>query len=190
MTLRFENRIKSLTKILPVLAAAGILCVSRDTALANPSAGGTLAVTATVASSIQLAFISDPSGIALGGSGTNAATLALGTVQAYGGTVPAGATRTVNGTTSYTYSSAFDINVTLADSSSANYTLTAALNAADAQGNTWAVDSVTLTTAPQTVTSSGSYGSNQSHTLALTIPFSATSGEAISNTVNFTATAN
>jgi hypothetical protein len=185
-----RNAVVKLTYSLPVLVAGAFLCLSGSALAANPSASGTLAVTATVASSIQLVFNSSPSGVTLSGSGTNAAALAFGTVQAYGGAVPTGATRTVNGTTSYTYSSPFYVNVSLANSSSASYTLTAALNAADTQGNTWAVDSVTLSTSAQTITASGTYSSNQSHTLALTIPFSAASGEAISNTVNFTATAN
>lgn len=158
-------------------------------AAANPSATGTLTVTATVAASMQLIFDSDPSGVPLSGTGTNAATLALGTVQAYGGTVPAGATRTVNGTTDYTYSSPFDVKVTKANSASSNYTLTAALNAADAT-NTWKVDAVTLTTSAQQITATGGYGSDAVHTLYLTIPFSEADGTSISNVVNFTATAN
>lgn len=165
----------ALTTIMPASAAV--------------TSSGTLAVTATIASSIMLVFDTSSSGLALTGSGTGAATMAFGTVQAYGGTVPTGATRTVNGTTNYTYSSPFNVKVTLANSASLSYTLTAALNAADAV-NTWQVDSVTLSTTAQTVTATGTYGSDQSHTLALTIPFSEATGTAISNTVNFTATAN
>lgn len=169
------------------LTAAVLSAITPASAAVTSS--GTLAVTATIASSIQLVFNSSASGVTLTGSGTNAATMAFGTVQAYGGTVPAGATRTVTGTTSFTYSSPFNVNVTLANSASVNYTLTAALNAADST-NTWQVDAVTLTTTAQTITATGTYNSNQSHTLALTIPFSEASGTAISNTVNFVATAN
>ena len=48
--------------------------------------------------SINLVFNKDASGAALTGAGTNAATLAFGTVQAYGGTLTTGVTRTVDGT--------------------------------------------------------------------------------------------
>jgi hypothetical protein len=135
-----------------------------------------------------MVFDSDSSGVALTGTGTSSATLAFGTVQAYGGTVATGETRTVNGTTDYTYSSPFDVLVTKANSASTSYTLDASLNASDAT-NTWAIDSTTLTTTPQAVTTTGSYGSDEAHTLSLTIPFSETTSS-ISNTINFTATAN
>jgi hypothetical protein len=169
---------------LAVVASAGV-----PARAASPTATGTLAVTATVAASINMVFDSDASGIPLGSAGTNAATLAFGTVQAYGGSVPVGATRTVNGTTSFTYSSPFDVKVIAANSASANYTLAGSLNAADGT-NTWKIDAVSLTTSPQTITATGTYGSDQSHTLALTIPFTVADATVISNTVNFTATAN
>src|SRR5580693_7197330 len=53
---------------------------------------------------LTLTFNTDPSGIALGGSGTSAATMSFGSVQAYGGTVPGGVTKSVNGTTNWTLS--------------------------------------------------------------------------------------
>ncbi len=90
---------------------AGVFAVSSPAMASNPTASGTLGVSATVASSISMTFVTDASGVALGGTGTNAATLAFGSIQAYGGVVPTNATRTVNGTTSFTYSSPFDINV-------------------------------------------------------------------------------
>jgi hypothetical protein len=86
------------------------------------SASGTVAVTATVASSVSLTFVSDPAGITLGGTGTSAATIAFGTVQAYGGTVPANVTKTVNGTTNWTLSTPFDVVVQVANQVSPTYT--------------------------------------------------------------------
>jgi hypothetical protein len=151
------------------------------------TASGTVAVTATVSSSVSLTFVTDASGIALGGTGTSAATIAFGAVQAYGGSVPANVTKTVNGTTSWKLATPFDIVVQVANQTSANYTLTAALNAADAV-NTWAVGATLLTTTPASITATGAYGST-AYTLTLTIPFSAAAG-AISNTLNFVATAN
>src|SRR5438045_7288246 len=94
------------------------------------TATGTLTVSATVNGSINLVFNSDASGVALTGAGTNAATLAFGNVSAYGA-VNAGVTRTT-AATSFTVSSPFDVLVTKSNSASANYTLKAQLNAADA----------------------------------------------------------
>ncbi|HYX53914.1 MAG TPA: hypothetical protein VE783_10730 [Candidatus Limnocylindrales bacterium] len=171
-----------------ILIAAALMMIS-SFAAAQTTASGTLSVTATVNGSINLVFNSDPAGVALTGSGTNAATLAFGTVQAFGGTLTTGVTRTP-GTTSFTVSSPFDVNVAKANLTSANYTLKAQLNAADAT-NTWQVGGVTVTSAAAaTITGTGSYDTNNAFTLALTIPFTTASGTSISNSLNFTATAN
>jgi hypothetical protein len=156
-------------------------------ALAQDTSSGVLTVTATVASSISLTFESDPSGIALGGSGTNAATMAFGSVSAFGTIATAGVTRSV-GATDFTVSSPFGVKVVTANSTSASYNLAASLGSADAT-NTWKVGATTLSTAPATVATSQGYGSAVAHTLAITIPKAAAAG-AISRTVNFTATAN
>src|SRR5258707_4809429 len=60
------------------------------------SATGTVAVSATTVASVSLTFVTDGSGIALGGSGTSAATIAFGSVQAYGGSVPSHVPQTEN----------------------------------------------------------------------------------------------
>jgi hypothetical protein len=151
------------------------------------STTGTVAVTATTSGSISMTFVTDGAGITLGNSGTSAATIAFGTVQAYGGTVPSGVTKTVNAPTNWSLSTPFDVEVDLANQTSSNYTLTAALQSSDAT-NTWQLGSSTLSTTPATLTATGAYGS-AAYTLTLTIPFSAAGG-AISNTINFTATAN
>jgi hypothetical protein len=131
--------------------------------------------------------VTDAAGITLGGSGTSAATIAFGSVQAYGGSVPTHVTKTVNGTTNWSLATPFDVVVEVANQTSSNYTLTAALQTTDAT-NTWALGATTLTTTAQSLTATGAYGST-AYTLTLTIPFSAAAG-AISNTINFTATAN
>jgi hypothetical protein len=154
---------------------------------AATSTTGTMAVTATPAASISLTFVSDGSGIALGNSGTSAVTMAFGTVQAFGGTVPAGVTKTVSGTTSWSLSTPFDVVVSIANQVSLNYTLTAGLQNADAV-NTWQIGSTTLTLTPATLTTTGAYGTTP-YTFKLTIPFSEAAGN-ITNTINFTATAN
>src|SRR5882762_409935 len=171
-----------------VLIALLIAAVALATEPASAtSATGTVAVTATTVGSVSLTFVTDGAGIALGGSGTSAATIAFGSVQAYGGSIPANVTKTVNGTTNWSLSTPLDVVVQVANQTSSNYTLTGALQAADAT-NSWFLGATTLSTTPATLTSTGAYGST-AYTFKLTIPFSAAAG-AISNTINFTATAN
>src|SRR5579864_1516237 len=180
---------KKLTLI--VFATAMFAMISTSAmAQAGNNANGTLTVTATVNSSINLVFNSDGSGVALAsGAGTNAANLAFGNVSAFGA-VAAGVTRTVVAGTSFTVSTPVDVLVSKANSSSANYTLKAQLGAADAT-NTWQVAGNTITNAAATtITATGAYGSNAANAIAITVPFTTASGTAISNTINFTATSN
>ncbi len=175
-------------KLLAGLTILGFATLVSSPVFAATTASGTVAVTATVASSVSLTFVSDPAGITLGGTGTSAATIAFGNVQAYGGVVPANVTKAVNGTTNWTLSTPFDVVVEVANQTSLTYTLTAQLNTADAT-NTWKIGASTITSASATtLTSTGAYGTT-AYTLGLTIPFSEAAG-AISNTVNFVATAN
>lgn len=170
-----------------ILIAAALMMMS-SFAAAQVTSGGTLAVTATVNGTINLVFNSATGGVPLGNSGTNAASLAFGTVQAFGGTLATGVTRTV-GTGNFTVSSPFNVNVAKANLTSANYTLKANLTTADTT-NTWQVGGVTVASGtPATITGTGAFDSDNLFTLALTIPFSAT-GTSISNTINFTAQAN
>jgi len=98
-------------------------------------------------------------------------------------------TRSTTATT-FTVSTPVDVLVSKANSASANYTLKAQLGAADAV-NTWQVGGTTVTSAAQaTITATGTYASNVPEAIALTIPFTTASATAISNTINFTATAN
>lgn len=179
-------RLRKLRLFLGLMLMACFALVS-EPAFAT-TASGTIAVTATVGSSVSLTFVTDASGIALGGTGTSAATIAFGNVQAYGGVVPANVTKTVNGTTNWKLSTPFDVVVNVANQTSSNYTLTAQLNTADAV-NTWQIGATTITSASAaSLTATGAYGTTV-YTLNLTIPFSEAAG-AISNTLNFVATAN
>lgn len=172
------------------LILALLLMALTSLSAAAQTATGTLTVTATVNGSINLVLNSDGSGLALSsGAGTATATLAFGNIQAYGGTVPTGVTRTV-GASNFTVSTPVDVYVTRFNSTSASYKLTAQLGTADAV-NTWAVGGVTVTNAAAaTVTSTGTYAATGAQAVALTVPFTTANGTAISNTINFTATAN
>jgi hypothetical protein len=139
--------------------------------------------------SLAIVFSSDLAGIMLGASGTPNATIPLGTVSAYGGTVPTGVTRTVNGVSSWTLSTPIDVEVIGLGIIVPTFTLTAKMNVADAV-NTWKINSANLTSgSASTVTTTGTYNVNTPYTFSLTIPFSEAAG-LISNTIDFAATAN
>lgn len=168
------------------LAVAAILMVPMF-ASAQVTSSGTLAVTATVASSISMVFASNGAGVALTGAGTNAATMAMGNISAYG-TLSAGVSRVV-GASNFTVSSPFNVQVSKSNSASANYSLTAQLASADAT-NTWALGATTITSgAAASIAATGAYASSVPYTLNLTVPLASGAG-AISNTLNFVATAN
>ncbi|MGE5323096.1 MAG: hypothetical protein ACM3SW_09555 [Actinomycetota bacterium] len=172
-------------KKLIVIFAAAVMMTSLAAA---QTASGTLNVTATVNSSINLVFNSDPSGVALtSGAKPNAASLDFGNVSAFGAVAP-NVTRTATAT-DFTVSTPVDVLVTSANSASANYTLTATLLNPDP--NAWAVNGATFSNATTgTATATGAYGSNVPVTLGITILQSVPSGTLISNTVQFLATAN
>ncbi len=141
------------------------------------------------AQTVTITFSSDPGGISLAGTGTSSASLTLGNIQAFGGTVPTGVTKALNGTTNWTLSTPLDVLVSKSAFLSANYTLTAQLQNFDPT-NTWTLGGLTLSSASAgTITLSGSYGINSTYNLALTIPFSAPAGT-FSNTIDFIAIAN
>ena len=169
------------------LVAAGLLTVPSLAAAQLNSASGTLTVTATVESSIGLTFENDAAGVSLTGAGTNAATMALGSISAYGTIATPGVTRTLSAS-DFTVSSPFGVRVIKANTSSANYTLAASLGSADST-NTWRINAVSLTTSNQNLGTTYGYGSSVAHTMSLTVPFTASTG-AVSKVLNFTATAN
>src|SRR5579871_4700291 len=143
---------------------------------------------------ITIALQSDASGLALGGSGTAAATMSFGTMQAFGGGVPSGVTKSLTSTT-WTISTPFDVKVTCTNLLTLlpctllvtpTFTLTAQLQSSDST-NTWKISGSTLSSASATtLTSSGTYAATTAYTFGLTIPFTETAG-IISNTINFVA---
>ena len=170
-----------------VFAACAMALALAGEARAQATSSGTLTVTATIESSISMTFETDASGVSLTGAGTSTAALAYGNVSAFGTIATANVTRTV-GAADFTVSSPFGVKVVKANSSSANYTLQAALASADAT-NTWTINSTALTTTAQTLGNSYGYGGAVAHSMKLTVPFAAASG-AVSKVVNFTATSN
>ena len=167
---------------LTALAFSGI-------ATAQVVGSGTMTVSATVVGTINLTVITDAAGLPVTGTGTAAGTLAFGNVQMFGSTPPAGMTQVVNGIASFTISSPVDIRADLSNSASPNFTLAATLTTPDAV-NAWTVGAVDISTgALTTIAAAAAYATNTPYVFALTIPASETAG-LITNTINFTATAN
>jgi hypothetical protein len=178
-------------KLMMLFAAAALTFAASSVASAQTTASGTLTVNAKVTDSLQLVFNTDGSGVALtSGAGTSTATLDFGSISAFGPLSSPKITRSVNGTTSFTVSTPVDVQVTSSNSTSANYKLTAQLGSVDATNN-WTVGGVAVTNGSAAlITSTGTYGANTAEAIAITVPFTTASGTAISNTINFTATAN
>jgi hypothetical protein len=183
---REGNAVSTKHLVRAAMVAASLVTIP-TLAAAQDTSTGTLTVTATVESSIGLTFENDLAGVALTGAGTNAATMALGSISAYNTIAAPGVTRTV-AASDFTVSSPFAVKVVKANTSSANYTLAAALGSADAT-NTWRINATALTTSNQNLGTTYAYGSPVAHTMYLTVPFTASTG-AISKVLNFTATAN
>ncbi len=159
------------------------------------TATGTINATLINKSGITLVFDTAPGGVALGANGTSAASANFGIVSAFG-PLSAGVTRPSVTAGNFTVRTIFDVNVIEGGLASANYTLTANLAAVAPTGFSYQIDAVTLTTAAQTVTTTGTYNADVAHNLSLVISTAAPGsggpavGSPITSTINFTATAN
>lgn len=156
---------------------------------AQITSGGTLGVTANIEGSINLLFSTATGGFAVTGTGTATASLPYGNVQMYGGTVPTNVVRTLTGKTAFTLTTPVNVEVDLANSTSATYGVLVNLTTTDAV-NTWTFNSIAVTDigiVPQVTLAD--YGSAIPYNLAVTIPASNTSGS-LTNSLIFTATAN
>ena len=167
-----------------VLICVAVLALAGTASAATSS--GTLTVTGTVESSINLTIQS--AGGTTSGTGTGAATSALGSISKYG-SAPTGFTLAL-GASNWTLSSTVGVEVDKANLTSTDYTLTAQLGSAPASGVTWKLNGSTLSDASATtLTSTGTYGSTGSYSWDIVVADSAAAA-AIDNTVNFTATSN
>ena len=170
-----------------------VLSIFAFSGLANAQPGtvgtGTMGITATVVGTLNLTFVTAGAGMAVGGTGTAAGTLAFGNVSMFGGSVPAGATQTVNGVLGFTISTPVIIRGDISNSTSGAFTLTAALATADAV-NAWTVGAIDISTgAVTTINGAALYATNTPYVFAITIPAAAPAG-LITNTINFVATSN
>ena len=164
--------------------AASLLAFAASADAATSS--GTLTVTGTVESSISLTI--ESAGGTTSGTGTDAATSALGNISKYG-SAPTGFTL-ARGASDWTISSTVGVKVDKANLTSTDYTLTSQLGAAPGSGITWKLNGSTLSdSAATTLTSTGTYGSTGSYAWDIVVAYSAAAA-AIDNPFAFTASPN
>lgn len=177
------------------LAIAAAMLLLASAAGWAQTATGVINGTLINKSGISLVFDTDPAGVPLGASGTSAASVNFGNISAFGA-LAAGVSRTSVTAANFTVQTVFDVNVAQGGGGSANYTLTANLAAAAPTGFSYVIDTVTLTTAAQTIQANGAYGTDVAHNLGLVVLTAAPGaggpavGTPITTTINFTATAN
>lgn len=184
-----RQRIARMLVFLAAVLAAGAACAQ------NPTSQGTINAVLINHDGIALIFDSASNGVSLSGSGTGTATLNFGTISAYG-SLASGVTRTGPSGGSFTVSTPFSVKVIEGGLNSRNYTLTAKLTAAAPTGLTYQVDTVTLSTTSHTLQTNGTYGTDVGHTAYLQVSTAASGaggpavGTPLTDTINFTATAN
>lgn len=151
------------------------------------TASGTLEVTGTVQSSINLTI--ESAGGTTSGTGSSAATSALGNIAKYS-SAPTGFTL-ARGASDWTLSSTVGVKVDKANLTSTDYTLTAQLLSAAPSGVTFKLNGSTLSnSAATTLTATGTYGSTASYSWDVVVADSVADNSAIDNTITFTATSN
>ena len=165
-----------------------------STAMAQTNASGSLTVSATVKGSMSLVFADNPNVGTTGycpltNAGTNTAGLDLGTAAATtGDSLPCVAYVWNAGGGRYDVSSSFDVVVKIANTASANYRLAVAMSSAPPANVTWQMNTLTMSTAPQTLQASNAYGTT-TETLHVLVKNSVPA-QVLSETIFFTATAN
>ncbi|HKR63350.1 MAG TPA: hypothetical protein VJZ00_06425 [Thermoanaerobaculia bacterium] len=168
------------------LFAVAVASLAISSIASADTSSGTLTVTGTVQSSISLTI--ESAGGTTSGTGTAAATSALGSISKYG-SAPTGFTL-ARGASNWTLSSTVGVKVDKANLTSTDYTLTAQLGSAPASGIAWKLNGSTLSdSAATTLTSTGTYGSTGSYSWDIVVADSAAAA-AIDNTIDFTATSN
>jgi len=169
-----------------LVAFASLIALGAVGSAHAATSSGTLTVTGTVESSINLTI--ESAGGTTSGTGTDAATSALGSISKYSA-APTGFTL-ARGASDWTLSSTIGVKVDKANLTSTDYTLTAQLGSAPASGVTWKLNGSTLSdSAATTLTSTGTYGSTGSYSWDVVVADSAAAA-AIDNAISFTATSN
>jgi hypothetical protein len=173
-----------------------LCCILYSLAGQSQTSTGQLTVSMTVQSSINLIFQNNPSvgtnGFCpLTNSGTNNVGLDLGTASFPGGSDSLACVAYVHlGGAVYQVSSAFDVVVTKANTSSPNYRLAAEISTAPPANVVWLVNNITLTnTAFTQLDASDNYAQAITKTLQVQVK-NTVPAQVLVETITFLATAN
>jgi hypothetical protein len=184
----------SKNKLIGSLALMALLLAGAS-AMAQSTATGVINGTLVNISGITLQFDTNPAGVTLGGAATSVATATFGSISAFG-PLPGGVTRPSVTAANFTVRTVFDVQVVEGGLASNTYTLTANLATPSPTGLNYKVDSVTLSTAAQTIQANAVYNTDVAHNLDLVVSTAAPGaggpavGAPITTVINFTATAN
>ena len=173
-----------------------VICALSGWCQAGQTSTAQLTVSMTVQSSIGLIFQNNPAVGSNGfcpltNSGTNNVGLDLGIASFPGGSDSLACVAYAHvGAATYQVSSAFDVVVTKANSSSPNYRLAAEISAAPPANVTWLINNITLTNAAFTqLDASDSYSSTVTKTLQVQVKNNVPA-QTLTETITFLATAN
>jgi hypothetical protein len=159
------------------------------------TSAGQLTVTLNVQSSISLIFQTNPASPAAGfcaltNSGTNNVGLDLGQAAFPGSNYVGCGSYSHIGAATYQVSSAFDIVVSKANTSSPNYRLAAQISTAPPANVAWLVNNITLTNTGFTnLDAADNYGTPITKTLQVQVK-NTVAAQILSETITFLATAN
>lgn len=173
------------------LAACLVACASACLHAQN-TASSSLVVSMSVESSISLEFVNvsgagNQGTCSITGADTSTASVNFG-IASLSGDNQSCVSFSQNGS-SYTLSNNVYALVTQSNLSSSSYTLTASLGSAAPTGVVWTINSATLGTGTTSISTSGTYGSNLSMYLQVTVQHTVTTSN-LSEAINFIATAN
>jgi hypothetical protein len=178
-----------------LLMMSGVLCLLASSAEAQ-SSSGQLTITMSVQSSITLVFKDNPSVGTTGfcpltNAGTNNVGLDMGTAAFPGNFHTSTCVNYTHVTGAvYQVSSAFDVVVTKANSSSPNYRLAAEISTPPPANVSWLLNNVTLTTAGfTTLDAADNYAAPVTKTLQVQVK-NTVAAQALLETITFLATAN
>jgi len=173
----------------------GMLCLLAASAGAQTSSGQ-LTITMSVQSSISLVFQNNPSVGTTGfcpltNSGTNNVGLDLGTAAFPGGSDSLACVAYTHLTGAvYQVSSAFDVLVTKANTSSPNFRMSAQISTPPPANVTWLINNVTLTNTGFTqLEAAGTYSAAMTKTLQVQVK-NTVAAQVSQETITFLATAN
>lgn len=179
-----------------MLAFSAVTCLNIEASAQTTTTTGSLTISMTVQSSISLEFVESPQvgtleNCSLTGANTSSAALNLG-IATTGGDNESCVSFAVTGngpTAGYKLSDLVYYQVTESNTSSASYSLTAALPTTPPSGVTWTINSGSLSSSPTSLTVNGPYNSSQFFTLAVNVLASVTNNN-LSQSINFVVTAN